>query len=174
MVRDAQGKPKHDKHGKTIYRAAPILYTYVTNIAAEEMDADQVVALYGQRWGIEDFFEQMDNQFVWGRLPGTELGLVRMHIALSLLGYILLMEFKHVVAEWMNQAEYAVLSLPKDGTTPFCPCVLTRPSDTTRLAQDPPPRPTAAASASTSSQFHRKPCRIRKARMTGITFGICG
>lgn len=111
VVRDAQGKPKHDKHGKTIYRAAPILYTYVTNIAADAMEPDQVVALYGQRWGIEDFFEQMDNQLVWGRLPGTKLEVVRVHIALSLLGYILLMEFKHLVAAWMNQAEYATMEL---------------------------------------------------------------
>ncbi len=111
VVRDAHGKPKYDKHGKTLYRAAPILYTYVTNISVEEMDADQVVALYGQRWGIEDFFEQMDNQFVWGRWPGTELGLVRVHIALSLLGYTLLVEFKRLVAEWMNQAEYATMEL---------------------------------------------------------------
>ena len=111
VVRDAQGKPKHDSHGKTRYRATPILYTYVTNISVEEMDADQVVALYGQRWGIEDFFEQMDNQFIWSRLPGTPLKLVRVHFALSLLAYTLLMEFKHLVAEWMNQAEYATMEL---------------------------------------------------------------
>ena len=53
----------------------------------------------------------MDSPLVWGRLPGTELGLVQVHIALSLLGYILLMEFKHLVVEWMNQAEYATMEL---------------------------------------------------------------
>jgi hypothetical protein len=111
VVRDAQGKPKKDKAGNTLYQPAPIYYTYVTNLSPDEVDPAQVVGLYGQRWGIEDFFEQMDNQYHWACFPGTDLALVKVHIALTFLGYTLLTEFRRLVAQWLDNAEYATMEL---------------------------------------------------------------
>ena len=110
VVRDEQGQPKRDK-GKTLYRLAPIYYTYVTNIAADEMDPAELVGLYGQRWGIEDFFEQMDNQYWIERFPDTDLALVKVHLALTFLAYTLLTEFEQLVAQWLDDAEYATMEL---------------------------------------------------------------
>jgi DNA-binding SARP family transcriptional activator len=72
VVRGAQGKPKQDQAGKTLYQPAPIYYTYVTSLSPDEVDPAQVVALYGQRWGIEDFFEQWLSKAsfvlpIWGK-----------------------------------------------------------------------------------------------------------
>lgn len=111
VVRDAKGKTMRDAAGQPRYRRVPICYAYVTNISATECDAAEVVGLYSQRWGIEDFFEQMDNQYGLGRLPGRTLAVIKVHLALTLLGYTLLTMFKHLVATWLNQIEYATMEL---------------------------------------------------------------
>ncbi len=111
VVRQADGKPQRDACGKVVYRRAPVIFTYLTNLSADEYDPDQVVALYSWRWSVEDFFEQMNNQYALGRFPTTHLNLVKVHIALTLIGYILLRQFQHWAAEWMGQAEYAVMEL---------------------------------------------------------------
>jgi hypothetical protein len=111
VVRNERGNPKRDQDGKPLYRWRPIYHTYVTNIAADEMEAPAVVGLYGQRWSIEDFFEQMDNQYFLGHLPSTDLAVVKVHIALTFLGYILLREFQQLVADWLHNAEYATMEL---------------------------------------------------------------
>lgn len=111
VVRDEHGKPQRDQHGKTLYKPAPIYYSYVTNIAAAELDPAEVVGLYGQRWSVEDFFEQMDNQYFLGRFPSTDLALVKVHIALTFLGYTLLTTFQRLVAQWLDQAAYATMEL---------------------------------------------------------------
>jgi Transposase DDE domain len=111
VVRNAQGKTKRDSAGKPVYRRVPIHYAYVTNIPATERDAGEVVGLYSQRWGIEDFFEQMDNQYGLGRLPGSKLAVVKVHLALTLLGYTLLTMFQQLVATWLSQIAYATMEL---------------------------------------------------------------
>ena len=111
VVRTERGNPKRDKDGKPLYRWAPIYHAYVTNIPADEMEAPAVVGLYGQRWSIEDFFEQMDNQYFLGRFPGTDLAVVKVHIALTFLGYTLLRQFQQLVAVWLDNAEYATMEL---------------------------------------------------------------
>jgi hypothetical protein len=83
----------------------------VTNLPATEMEAPAVVGLYGQRWSIEDFFEQMDNQYFLGHFPSTDLAVVKVHIALTFLGYTLLRQFQQVVAAWLHNAEYATMEL---------------------------------------------------------------
>lgn len=111
VVRQADGRPRRNAQGKVIYRVAPVVFTYLTNLSAAEFDADQIVALYGRRWGVEDFFEQMNNQYDLGRFPATDLALVKVHIGLTLIGYLLLQQFQHCVAAWMEQAEYARMEL---------------------------------------------------------------
>ena len=111
VVREADGRPRRDAKGKVVYRAAPVVFTYLTNLSADEFDPDQIVALYSRRWGIEDFFEQTNNQYGLGRFPATDLALVKVHIALTLMGYLLLRQFQQLAAEWMEQAEYATMEL---------------------------------------------------------------
>ena len=111
VVRQADGRPRRDAQGKVVYRVAPVVFTYLTNLSADECDADQIVALYSRRWSVEDFFEQTNNQYDLGRFPATDLALVKVHIGLTLIGYLLLQQFQHCVAEWMEQAEYAHMEL---------------------------------------------------------------
>jgi hypothetical protein len=37
-----------------------------------ELDSGQVLAIYSQRWGIEDFFEELLNQYDLHKFPGTD------------------------------------------------------------------------------------------------------
>jgi hypothetical protein len=111
VVREADGQPRRDARGKVVYRAAPVVFTYLTNLSADEFEPDQVVALYSRRWGIEDFFEQTNNQYALGTFPSTDMALVKVHIALTLIGYLLLRQFQQLAAEWMEQAEYATMEL---------------------------------------------------------------
>ncbi len=53
----------------------------------------------------------MDNQYFLGHLPSTDLAVVKVHIALTFLGYILLREFQQLVADWLHNAEYATIEL---------------------------------------------------------------
>mgnify|MGYP001564942121 CR=1 FL=1 len=111
VVRQADGRPRRDAQGKVLRRTAPVIFTYLTNLSAAECDPDQIVALYGRRWGVEDFFEQTNNQYGLGRFPGTALALVKVHIALTLIGYLLLRQFQQQAAEWLGAAEYATMEL---------------------------------------------------------------
>lgn len=111
VVRQADGRPRRDAQGKVVRRTAPVIFTYLTNLSADQFDPDQIVALYGRRWGIEDFFEQTNNQYALGRFPDTALALVKVHIALTLIGYLLLRQFQQQAAEWLGEVEYATMEL---------------------------------------------------------------
>lgn len=79
------------------------------------MDADQVVALYGQRWGVEDFIEQMTNQYHLGRFPDTEMKIVKVHIALTFLLYQWVRGFAQLAAEWLAQPQYGRMEICRFG-----------------------------------------------------------
>jgi hypothetical protein len=53
----------------------------------------------------------MNNQYDLGRFPDTDLALVKVHIALTLSGYVLLRQFQRLAAEWLEQADYATMEL---------------------------------------------------------------
>lgn len=115
VVKGKHGKPKLDKRRRMVTKWAPVYYTYLTNIPADELEADQVVALYGQRWGVEDFIEQMTNQYHLGRFPTTKMKIVKVHIALTFLLYQWVRSFAQLAAEWLERAEYARMELCRFG-----------------------------------------------------------
>ena len=115
VVKNKHGKPKLDKRRRMVTKWAPVYYTYLTNIPADELEADQVVALYGQRWGVEDFIEQMTNQYHLGRFPTTKMKIVKVHIALTFLLYQWVRGFAQLAAEWLERAEYARMELCRFG-----------------------------------------------------------
>lgn len=115
VVKGKHGKPKLDKRRRMVTKWAPVYYTYLTNIPADELEADQVVALYGQRWGVEDFIEQMTNQYHLGRFPTTKMKIVKVHIALTFLLYQWVRGFAQLAAEWLERAEYARMELCRFG-----------------------------------------------------------
>jgi hypothetical protein len=65
----------------------------LTNLSEVELEADQVPGMYGQRWGIEDFFEEGQNQYYLNKFPGTSLAVVKRHIILTFLLYTLVKRF---------------------------------------------------------------------------------
>ena len=115
VVKNKNGKPKLDKRRRMVTKPAPVYYTYLTNLSPDELEADQVVALYGQRWGVEDFIEQMTNQYHLGRFPTTGLKIVKVHIALTFLLYQWVRGFAQLAAEWLERAEYARMELCRFG-----------------------------------------------------------
>lgn len=111
VVRTENGNPKRDKRGRILTKPGPVHYCYLTNLSADEWDPDQVIALYGKRWGVEDFIEEIKNQYHLGRFPGKDLKLVKVHLILTLTLYILMKQFKQLAAQWLERAEYARMEL---------------------------------------------------------------
>jgi len=111
VVRNKNGNPKRDNRGRIITKPGPVHYCYLSNLSADEWDPDQVIALYGKRWGVEDFIEEIKNQYHLGRFPGKDLKLVKVHLILTLILYILMKQFKQLAAQWLKRAEYARMEL---------------------------------------------------------------
>lgn len=114
-VRDEDGKLVKDEDGNLLKEPIILYHGYLTNLSATELDTDQVLAMYAQRWGIEDFFEEMQNQYGLRKFPGTSLELVNRHIILIFMLYTLLEGFKKLAADWMEQADYAQMELRRFG-----------------------------------------------------------
>jgi hypothetical protein len=60
---------------------------------------------------VEDFIEEIKNQYHLGRFPGKDLQLVEVHLILMLILYILMKQFKQLAAQWLKRAEYARMEL---------------------------------------------------------------
>jgi len=110
-VKDEDGQTIKDADGKVVTELVVIVHSYLTNLSEVELEADQVLGMYSQRWGVEDFFEEIQNQYYLRKFPGTSLALVQRHIILTFLLYILVKRFQKVVAEWLERAEYAKMEL---------------------------------------------------------------
>lgn len=111
VVRNKNSYPKRNKRGRIITKPGPVHYCYLTNLSADEWDPDQVIALYGKRWGVEDFIEEIKNQYHLGRFPGKDLKLVKVHLILTLILYVLMKQFKQLAAQWLERTEYARMEL---------------------------------------------------------------
>ena len=111
VVRNKNGKPKRDKRGRILTRLGPVHYCYLTNLSADEWDPGHVIALYGKRWGVEDFIEEIKNQYHLGRFPGKDLKLVKVHLIPTLILFILMEQFRQLAAQWLGRAENARMEL---------------------------------------------------------------
>ena len=92
-----------------------IIHSYLTNLSEVELEADQLLGMYGQRWGIEDFFEELQNQYYLTKFPGTSLQIINRHIILTFLLYILVQQFQKLAADWLGRTEYALMELRRFG-----------------------------------------------------------
>lgn len=115
VVKDEQGQRIKDVNGKVVTEPVIIIHSYLTNLSEIELEADQVLGMYSQRWGIEDFFEEAQNQYYLHKFPGTALTVVKRHIVLTFLLYTLVKRFQKLAAEWIGKAEYAVMELRRFG-----------------------------------------------------------
>jgi hypothetical protein len=62
-----------------------------------------------QRWGIEDFCEELQNQYHLTKFPGISLPVVKRYILLPFYLYILVHRFQKLAAEWVERAERAAI-----------------------------------------------------------------
>jgi hypothetical protein len=115
VVKDEQGQRIKDVNGKVVTEPVIIIHSYLTNLSEVELEADQVLGMYSQRWGIEDFFEEAQNQYYIHKFPGTALTVVKRHIVLTFLLYTLVKRFQKLAAEWIGRAEYAMMELRRFG-----------------------------------------------------------
>ena len=113
--RDDQGQVVKDEQGKPILEPIILYHSYLTNLSPSELDTDQVLASYALRWGVEDFFEQMLNQYDLDKFPGISLRLVNLHIVLTFVLYILVQLFQQLAADWLNDVTYATMELRRFG-----------------------------------------------------------
>jgi hypothetical protein len=121
-IRDDQGERVRDENGKVMFELVILVHSYLTNLSQVELEADQILAMYGQRWGVEDFFEEVQNQYYLNKFPGTSLRVVKRHIILTFLLYLLVKRFQKLAAEWLQDAEYATMELRR-----FCKAFLRAP-----------------------------------------------
>jgi hypothetical protein len=110
-IRDDQGKRVKDENGKVMFELVVLVHSYLTNLSQVELEADQLLAMYGQRWGVEDFFEELQNQYYLNKFPGTSLQVVKRHIILTFFLYVLVKRFQMLAAEWLADAAYATMEL---------------------------------------------------------------
>jgi len=111
VVKDEDGKRVKDADGKVVKEPFIIYHSYLTNLSEVELEADQILGMYSQRWGVEDFFEEVQNQYYLAKFPGTTLKVVKCHIVLVFYLYILVKRFQKLAAEWLEKAEYAKMEL---------------------------------------------------------------
>jgi hypothetical protein len=111
VVKDEQGHRLKDANGKVVTEPLVIIHSYLTNLSELELEADQLLGMYSQRWGIEDFFEEVQNQYYLHKFPGTALTLVKRHILLTFLLFTLVKSFQILAAEWLQSAAYATMEL---------------------------------------------------------------
>jgi hypothetical protein len=110
-IRNDQGERVRDGDGKVMFELVVLVHSYLTNLSQVELEADQLLAMYGQRWGVEDFFEELQNQYYLDKFPGTSLKVVKRHIILTFLLYVLVKRYQMLAAEWLEDAAYATMEL---------------------------------------------------------------
>lgn len=115
VVKDKDGNRVRDAEGKVVTEPVIIIHSYLTNLSEVELAADQLLGMYGRRWGIEDFFEELQNQYYLTKFPGTSLAMVNRHIILTFFIYALVQQFQKLAAEWLARVEYASMELRRFG-----------------------------------------------------------
>ena len=115
VVKDEQSQRVKDANGKVVTEPVIIIHSYLTNLSEVELEADQVLGMYSQRWGVEDFFEEVQNQYYMHKFPGTSLAVVKRHIVLTFLLYTLVKRFQKLTTEWTGRAKYAAMELRRFG-----------------------------------------------------------
>jgi hypothetical protein len=147
-IRDEQGERVKDKSGKVMFELVIIVHSYLTNLSQVELEADQLLGMYSQRWGVEDFFEEVQNQYYLNKFPNTSLQVVKRHIILTFLLYVLVKLFQKHAAEWLENAEYATMELRR-----FCKEFLHAPIAYLLWLKAGKPREQAKRGARSSSRF---------------------
>jgi hypothetical protein len=151
VVKDDDGQRVKDANGQVVTEPVVIIHSYLTNLSEVELEADQVLGMYSQRWGVEDFFEEIQNQYYLHKFPGTTLVVVKRHIILTFYLYILVQRFQKRAAEWLESAKYATMELRRFGKEFF-----QAPAAYLRWLKAGKPRPQARRSARRSRAFlHR-------------------
>jgi hypothetical protein len=111
VVKDEQGQRVKDANGQVVKEPVIICHGYLTNLSEVELEADQVLGMYSQRWGVEDFFEELQNQYYLTKFPSTSLTMVKCHILLTFYLYILVQRFQKLATDWLENAQYATMEL---------------------------------------------------------------
>ncbi len=111
VVKDEQGQRVKDAGGQVVKEPVIICHGYLTNLSEVELEADQVLGMYSQRWGVEDFFEEIQNQYYLTKFPSTSLTMVKCHILLTFYLYILVQRFQKLATDWLANAQYATMEL---------------------------------------------------------------
>ena len=114
-LKDKDGNRLKDAQGQLLTEPVIIIHSYLTNLSEIELEADQLLGMYAQRWGIEDFFEEVQNQYHLAKFPGTSLMLINRHIILTFLLFILIQRFQTLAAAWLNRADFALMELRRFG-----------------------------------------------------------
>jgi len=150
-IRDEQGARVKDEHGQVMFELVIIVHSYLTNLSQVELEADQLLGMYSQRWGVEDFFEEAQNQYYLSKFPGTSLAVVQRHIILTFLLYVLVKLFQKQAAEWLEHAQYATMELRR-----FCKEFLLAPIAYLLWLKAGKPREQAKRGARGSSLYLRR------------------
>jgi hypothetical protein len=147
-IKNKHGERVRDANGKVMFEFVVLVHSYLTNLSQVELEADQLLGMYSQRWGVEDFFEELQNQYYLDKFPGTSLGVVKRHIILTFLLYVLVKLFQKRAAEWLENAEYATMELRR-----FCKEFLRAPTPYLLWLKAGKPKEQAKRGARCSSLF---------------------
>jgi len=98
LIVEKKVEPRAKKDKETCEKSwtmEDVYYSYLTN--NKSLGTIDVPKLYSKRWGIENFFKELRNQWNIRDFPSTSLDAVSSHVALLFIQFLALSLFKHYV-----------------------------------------------------------------------------
>ena len=96
LLTDAKGHPRLDALGNKRFCWGWIYHSYLTDVSAGQLSPEQVVETYRKRWGVENWIQRLRADWALRCFPSTRLRVVKVHLHLVLMSYLLFVEFRRL------------------------------------------------------------------------------
>ena len=96
LLTDAKGNPLCDADGNKRFGQGWIYHSYLTDVPADQLSPEDVVETYRKRWGVENWIQRLRADWALRCFPSTRLRVVKVHLHLVLMSYLLFVEFRRL------------------------------------------------------------------------------
>ena len=117
LLTNAKGIPLLDADGNKRFGWGWIYHSYLTDVPTSHLSAEQVVATYRKRWGVENWIQRLRADWALRCFPSTRLQVVQVHLQLVLMSYLLFVEFRRLFGKpytqmGLSQLRNAIFEVP--------------------------------------------------------------
>jgi hypothetical protein len=103
LLTNAKGNPLLDADGNKRFGWGWIYHSYLTDVPISHLSAEKVVQTYRKRWGVENWIQRLRADWALGCFPSTRLQVVKVHLQLVLMSYLLFVEFRRLLGKPYTQ-----------------------------------------------------------------------